>query len=100
MGIRSNSCKDMKEDGVLFDEMETYMLALLRYGVLDVKPSAYQPSSQVDWDRMMDVASAQGLLAWVWDGICKLPKEFHPPRQQAINWGLSAQETWDRYATR
>ena len=98
MGIRSNSCKNMKEDGVLFDEMETYMLALLRYGVLDEKPLVLQPSSQVDWDRMMDVASAQGLLAWVWDGICKLPKEFHPPRQQAINWGLSAQETWDRYA--
>ena len=87
----------MKNNDVLFDGLEEYMIALLRYGVLDEKPTILQPSSQVDWDRMMDIASAQGILAWVWDGICKLPKEFRPPRQQAINWGLSAQEIWDRH---
>ena len=88
----------MKKNNVLFDGLEEYMIALLRYGVLDEKPTILQPSSQVDWDRMMDIASAQGIMAWVWDGICKLPKEFQPPRQYAINWGLSAQEIWDRYA--
>ena len=87
----------MKKNDVLFDGLEEYMIALLRYGVLDEKPTILQPSSQVDWDRMMDIASAQGILAWVWDGICKLPKEFQPPRLQAINWGLSAQEIWDNY---
>ena len=46
---------------------------------------------------MMDIAATQGILAWVWDGICKLPKENQPPRIMSINWGLSAQEIWDRY---
>lgn len=89
----------MKKNEVLFDGLEEYMIALLRYGVLDERPTILQPSSQVEWDRMMDIASAQGILAWVWDGICKLPKDFQPPRQQSINWGLSAQEIWDRYNT-
>lgn len=87
----------MKENEVLFDGLEEYMIALLRCGILDEKPMPLQPSSRVDWDRMMDIASSQGILAWVWDGIVKLPKEFQPPRQQAINWGLSVQEIWDRY---
>ena len=54
-------------------------------------------SSEVDWDKMMNIAATQGILAWVWDGICKLPKENQPSRLLAINWGLSAQEIWDRY---
>ena len=87
----------MGQKRFLFDETESYMLELLRYGVLDKEPMALLSPSQVDWDKMMDMASAQGLLAWVWDGICKLPKEYRPPRQQSINWGLSAQEIWDRY---
>ena len=33
----------------------------------------------------------------MWDGICKLPKEYRPPRQQSINWGLSAQEIWENF---
>lgn len=82
---------------ISFSEIETYMIDLLRYGVLDKKPVNILPSSQVDWDKMMDVAAAQGLLAWVWDGICKLPKEYRPPRQQSINWGLSAQEIWENF---
>jgi hypothetical protein len=86
----------MERVDVPFDGME-YLIALIRYGVLGDRPDMLLPSSQVDWDRMMDVASSQGILAWVWDGICKLPKEFQPPRQQAISWGLSAQEIWDRY---
>ena len=73
------------------------MIGLLRYGVLDKKPEQLLPSSDVDWDKMMDIAASQGILAWVWDGICKLPKENQPPRQSSINWGLSAQEIWDRY---
>ena len=37
------------------------------------------------------------MIAWVWDGICKLPISQQPPRQQRINWGLSAQEIWGNY---
>ena len=45
---------------ISFSEIETYMIDLLRYGVLDKKPVNILPSSQVDWDKMMDVAAAQG----------------------------------------
>ncbi len=45
----------------------------------------------------MDLSKNQGLIAWVWDGICRLPVEQQPPRQYRINWGMSAQEIWDRY---
>lgn len=81
----------------LFNDTEAYMIALIRYGILDKKPDNIPPSAVVDWDKMMDFAAAQGVLGWVWDGICKLPKDDQPPRQQAINWGLSAQGIWDRY---
>lgn len=72
------------------------MLELLRSAVLDRTP-VLDPDVNVDWDDLMDRASKQGILAWVYDGICKLPKEQQLPRQQRINWALSAQEIWDRY---
>lgn len=72
------------------------MLELLRSAVLDRDP-VLDFNVEVDWDNLMDLASKQGILAWVYDGICKLPKEQQPPRQQRINWALSAQEIWDRY---
>lgn len=87
----------MKVESFIFTEIETYMLGLLRYGILGERPSQLLPSTEVDWEKMLDVAATQGLLAWVWDGISKLPKENQPPRLSAINWGLSAQEIWDRY---
>ena len=87
----------MKQKVDFFNDIETYMIGLLRYGVLDERPEQLLPSSEVDWDKMMDIAATQGILAWVWDGICKLPKENQPSRLYSINWGLSAQEIWDRY---
>lgn len=87
----------MKQKVNFFNDIETYMIGLLRYGVLDEKPELLLPSAEVDWDKMMDIAATQGILAWVWDGICKLPKENQPSRLLSINWGLSAQEIWDRY---
>ena len=72
------------------------MLELVRAAVLGREPQL--PSNvAIDWDKLMDVSTEQGLIAWVWDGICKLPQEQQPPRQQRINWGLSAQEIWQRY---
>ena len=87
----------MKQKVDFFNDIETYMIGLLRFGVLDERPERLLPSSEVDWDKMMDIAATQGILAWVWDGICKLPKENQPSRLYSINWGLSAQEIWDRY---
>ena len=72
------------------------MLEFVRAAVLERLPVIPQ-DVEIDWDRLMDVATKQGLLALVWDGICKLPVEQQPPRQQRINWGLSAQEIWNDY---
>lgn len=72
------------------------LLELLRSAVLDREPSLPK-DVVVNWDEQMDVSSRHGVLAWVWDGICKLPIDQQPPRQQRINWALSAQEIWDRY---
>lgn len=72
------------------------MLEFVRAAVLNRDP-VIQQKKAVDWDKLMDLSTEQGLLTWVWDGICKLPFELLPPRQQRINWGLSAQEIWDHY---
>lgn len=72
------------------------LLELLRSAVLD-RDLGLPKDVVVNWDELMDISSRHGVLAWVWDGICKLPVEQQPPRQQRINWALSAQEIWDRY---
>ena len=72
------------------------MLEFVRAAVLERDPNIPQ-DSVIDWDALMDMSAEQNLLAWVWDGVCKLPLELQPPRQQRINWGLSAQEIWEVY---
>ena len=72
------------------------MLEFVRAAVLERAPDIPE-DIVIDWDKLMDVSTEQGLIAWVWDGICKLPLEQLPPRQYRINWGMSAQEIWDRY---
>lgn len=72
------------------------MLEFVRSAVLERDPVITQ-GPQMDWDKLMDVAVEQELIALVWDGICKLPKGSRPPRQQCINWGLSAQSIWEDY---
>ena len=66
------------------------MLELLRSSILQKEPII--PNTKIDWDSLMDQSAEEGILAWVWDGICQLPKEFQIPRQQRINWGLSSGE--------
>lgn len=72
------------------------MLELVRAAVLERDP-VIPKGTEIDWDKLMDISAKHGLLAWVWDGMCKLPIEQQPPRQQRINWGLSAQEIWSDY---
>jgi len=66
------------------------MLELLRSSLLKKKPTF--TSTTIDWDSLMDQSGEEGILAWVWDGICQLPKELQPPRLQRINWDLSSGE--------
>ena len=72
------------------------LLEFLRAGVLDRSPNI-QHIESIDWERLLVQSGKQGVIAWVWDGICKLPISQQPPRQQRINWGLSAQEIWSNY---
>lgn len=80
----------------LIDQQIEVMFELLRSAVFDRDP-VLDPSVKVDWDKLMAVSQDHGLLAWVWDGICKLPKELQPDRQSRIGWAISAQNIWDAY---
>ncbi len=73
------------------------MFELLQSAVFEREPFI-SPMVRTDWDFLMDLSSSQGILAWVYDGICKLPIDQQPSRQQHISWALSAQEIWDGYA--
>lgn len=72
------------------------MLELVRSAVLNRNPIIPQ-NVEIDWDKLMDIAVTQDVVALVWDGICKLPEEDKPPRNQLISWGLSAEETYRAY---
>lgn len=72
------------------------MLKFVQSAVLERDISLNQ-EIRIDWDELMNMATEQGLLAWVWEGICKLPNNQQPSRQYRINWGLSAQEIVERY---
>ena len=70
------------------------IMELMRAAVLDRSPKLPADFS-INWDELMDYCAPQGILAWVWDSVCKLPQSQKPPRMQSINWALSAQEIWD-----
>lgn len=79
-------------DGLLYEAMNEFV----RASIFQRKP-CIREDYVVDWDGLMDISSAHGLIAMVWDGICMLPRDFQPTRGQRINWGLSAQEVWSQY---
>lgn len=72
------------------------MLAFVRSAILGKEPQVSQAGA-IDWDGLMKLAHAQGLLALVWDGICRLPEDRKPARCYRISWGMSVQDIWDRY---
>ena len=92
MSTKNTTNLGIEQDDILV----RIMLELVRAAILERDP-AIPIDYNVDWDRLMDLSKNQGLIAWVWDGICRLPIEMQPPRLYRINWGMSAQEIWDRY---
>ena len=87
-----NQSKDIDSQQSLVE----VMLEFVRAAVLERDPIIPR-GAEIDWGKLMDMSAEHGLLALVWDGICKLPQELQPPRQQRINWGLSAQETYKTF---
>ena len=75
---------------------EVVMLKLVRLAVFEGDTFDLKDAG-INWDKLMDVAIEQGVLPWVWDGICRLPENQQPPRLDRINWGLSNQEWRDSY---
>ena len=71
------------------------MLEFLRSGLFLREPNI--EVKDIDWEALMKVSSEQGVLPWVWDGICQLPIEKSPSRFQKISWVLSVQSCVDRY---
>ena len=86
----------VKQDLDLNDLIVSVMLELVRAAVLEKRPFIPQ-NITIDWDRLMEISAEQGLVAWVWNGVEKLPEEQKPPRLQKINWSLSAQAIQERY---
>lgn len=72
------------------------MFELVRASVFNRTPLT-DTNIEIDWDKLMDISIEQGVLPWVWDGICRLPVELQPNRTDKINWGLSAQEWISAY---
>ncbi len=72
------------------------LLTFLRAALLNQNPDI-PVSVSIDWEELRVQASEQGLLAIVWDGICKLPQDRQPSRFQKISYELSAQEVHKRY---
>lgn len=75
------------------DSLVGIMLEFVRAAVLEREPIIPQ-DTMIDWDRLMDLSVEQDLLALVFNGICKLSESCQPNRNQRINWGLSAEETY------
>lgn len=72
------------------------MYAFLRAAICDCAPEI-EVHEGLNWDALRKLSAEQGVLSWVWDGICKLPEDQLPPRFIRIGWDLSAQQVWDRY---
>lgn len=80
-----------------FSDTESVMLGYIQLAVLD-QDTIMLDKCIIDWDKLFTLSAEQGVLAWVWDGICKHPRKKELNRQQVIEWSLSAQEIWDKYA--
>lgn len=72
------------------------MFEFLRAAICDNAPKI-KYTVAIDWDALRKISAEQGVLSWVWDGICMLPESQLPPRFSRISWDLSAQQVWDRY---
>lgn len=89
----------MKVDSNYYCQYNTsveIMLEFVRSAIFEREP-LIPSQTEIDWDLLMDKSTEQGLLAWVWDGICRSSFVGLLSRQQRINWGLSVQAVWDNY---
>lgn len=84
------------KDSSFRSQQITVLLELLRSGIFGKLPDI-SCSVNVDWDFIWKISIEQGILGWVWDGICNLPVSDQPSRQLKINWALSADEISTRY---
>lgn len=98
--MRIQAPKDYKVFDMAYDNKDGtphILFELLSSAIVD-RPPCISAFCDIDWDELRKLAALHGILAVVWDAICRLPQEQQPNKFQKISWELSAQEIWGRYA--
>lgn len=76
------------------------MVSLLRLGLdkRELLPDlSILRSEGKQWNELYRLASLQGILAIVWDGLQKLPPELQPPRELRLRWAYNVEQIERRY---
>ena len=70
---------------------------LLRAGLETQTEIPCQKLEGVSWQDLYAMASSQGVSAFVWDGICRLPAGLQPPRALRLQWAYNVERIEKRY---
>lgn len=66
--------------------MKENFLRLVRLGIGTETVSGFKFHDSIDWGEVEALATKQGLLAVVLDGIQLLPEDQRPPKVQMLQW--------------
>ena len=67
-------------------------------GMQDAASTVFAPLTSGQWTAVYRLASEQGVLAVVWDGVRQLPPEVQPPRELRLRWAYNVERIERRYA--
>ena len=80
------------------------LLALLRASLHEREPEQafFENASPEDWKLCYRIAAEQGVMAFAWDGVMKLPKALQPPRHVKLPWASAVdayEQKYQRYCS-
>lgn len=75
-------------------EHEKIVVGLLRtaIGRCPAEIKELEMLSGQDWKEVYKIASGQGVLALIWDGLKKLSAEYLLPRELRLQWVLNVEK--------
>ena len=75
------------------------LLALLRASLHERDPEQafFENASPEDWKLCYRIAAEQGVMAFAWDGVMKLPKALQPPRHVKLPWASAVDAYEQKY---
>ena len=81
-------------------EHEKIVVGLLRtaIGRCPAEIKELEMLSGQDWKEVYKIASGQGVLALIWDGLKKLSAEYLLPRELRLQWVLNVEKIENRFA--